>query len=97
VEPIRFRVAVIEWRGPAPFFYAPVPPAHVAGIRRASKVASYGWGVIPVDAVITGVAFTTSLFPKDDTYLLPLKAEVRKRCNITVGDVVEVEMVIRLR
>jgi hypothetical protein len=96
VEPIRFSATVIEWRGPAPFFYAPIPAEHAADIRRASKIASYGWGVIPVEAVIGGVSFTTSLFPKDDTYLLPLKVAVRKRCNVTVGDTIEVAMTIQL-
>jgi hypothetical protein len=43
-------------------------------------------------AEIAGVAFETSLFPRDDTYLLPLKVAVRKRLGVTVGDVLEVEM-----
>lgn len=89
---LRFEATVIEWRGPAPFFFAPLPAKHVEGVRRSAKVASYGWGVVPVAAVIGGVRFTTSLFPKDDTYLLPLKMDVRKRCGVTAGDVVEVEM-----
>lgn len=87
-----FTSRLIEWRGPAPFVYAPVPPEAAAGIARVKKQASYGWGVIPVVAEIAGVAFETSLFPRDDTYLLPLKIAVRKRLGVTVGDVVEVEM-----
>ena len=51
------------------------------------KQASYGWGVIPVRAEIAGVAFETSLFPKDGTYLLPLAAAVRKRIGVTAGDI----------
>ena len=92
-----FRTTIIEWRGPAPYFYGPIPPEHTADIRRASKVASYGWGVIPVTATIDGVTFTTSLFPKDDIYLLPIKAAVRKRTKVTVGDEIEVEMTIEAR
>lgn len=94
---ITFRATVIEWRGPAPFFYAPVPAEHVEAIRRAAQVVSYGWGVIPVEATIGGVTFTTSLFPKDDTYLLPLKVEVRRRSGITVGDEIAVEMELKPR
>ena len=30
-----FETEVIHWRGPAPFFFAPVPDAHVADITRA--------------------------------------------------------------
>lgn len=94
---LAFRTTIIEWRGPAPFFYAPIPAEHVAEVRAAAKVASYGWGVIPVTAVVGGVEFTTSLFPKDGTYLLPLKVAVRRRCGVTVGDVIEVEMEIGAR
>ena len=91
---LRFEAEIIEWRGPAPLFFAPIPAAHVAAVRRAAKTASYGWGVVPVAARIAGVRFTTPLFPKDDGYLLPMKADVRRRANVTLGDVVAVEMTI---
>lgn len=90
----RFTAAVIEWRGPAPFYYAPLPAEVAAGIAAVKRQASYGWGVIPVKAEIAGVEFETSLFPKDGTYLLPLKAAVRRRLGVTMGDAVEVAMTI---
>ena len=92
-----FEATVIHWRGPSPYFYAPVPPAHAEDIRRASKLVSYGWGVIPVEAEIGGIRFTTSLFPRDGGYLLPLKDAVRKPNAITAGDTVSVNMTIRPR
>ena len=91
---LRFATTIIHWRGPSPFFYAPIPSEHGEAIRRIAKIASYGWGVIPVRATIKGAEFTTSLFPKDGTYLLPLKAAVRKQINVTVDDRIDVEMVI---
>ena len=63
----RFRAEVIEWRGPSPFFFAPLPPDEAREIRRIARFVSYGWGVIPVEAQIDGVTFATSLFPKDET------------------------------
>ena len=90
----RFTAAVIEWRGPSPFYYAPLPAEVAAEIAAIKRQASYGWGVIPVNAEIAGVPFETSLFPKDGTYLLPLKAAVRRRVGVTVGDAVEVAMTI---
>ena len=92
-----FDAEVIYWRGPAPFFYAPVPAEQAAEIRDASKLVSYGWGVIPVTATVGGVTFTTSLFPKDGTYLLPLKVAVRKPSGITAGDMIHVEMTLQPR
>jgi hypothetical protein len=91
---LQFRASVIHWRGPAPFFYARIPPEIGAEISRVKKAASYGWGVIPVRATIDGVSFETSLFPKDDTYLLPLKAAVRQQIGVTVDDEVSVEMTV---
>ena len=92
-----FDAEVIHWRGPAPFFYAPLPADAAEEIRNAAKLVSYGWGVIPVTATVGGVTFTTSLFPKDGTYLLPLKDKVRKPTGITAGDVIHVEMTVQPR
>jgi hypothetical protein len=63
-------------------------------LRRVAKVISYGWGVVPVTATIGAVTFRTSLFPKDDTYLLPIKAAVRKATGVTAGDTIDVLMVL---
>lgn len=92
-----FDAEIIYWRGPAPFFYAPLPADAAETIRNASKLVSYGWGVIPVEATVRGVTFTTSLFPKDGTYLLPLKVAVRKPTGITAGDTVHVELTVQPR
>ena len=89
---LKFEALVIEWRGPAPFFYARLPTEPAAEITRVKKLVTYGWGAIPAEAVINGVSFTTSLFPKDGTYLLPLKDKVRRAIGATVGDVVSVSM-----
>lgn len=91
----RFETTLIHWRGPAPFFFAPIPPEHGVEIRRVSKLVTYGWGVIPVDAEIGGIEFRTSLFPRDETYLLPVKNDVRHRAGITAGDSVCVSMTVR--
>ena len=90
-----FETRLIHWKGPAPFFFAPIPAAQGAEIRRISKFVTYGWGVIPVEATIGGVAFRTSLFPRDETYLLPVKQEVRRKAGLTAGDAVSVSMTVR--
>ena len=94
---IAFEGEIIEWRGPAPFLFVPVPDEHVGEIRWAAREASYGWGVIPVDARIGEVAFTTSLFPKDGSYLLPVKVAVQRVANVGLGDKVRVRMRIDSR
>ena len=92
-----FDSEVIYWRGPAPFFYAPMPAEAAQEVRRASKLVSYGWGVIPVEVTIGDITFTTSLFPKDGTYLVPLKDAVRKPSGVTAGDTVHIELTLKPR
>jgi hypothetical protein len=92
-----FAGRVIEWRGPSPYFFVPVPDEESADIREVAAMASYGWGVIPVEARIGDVAFGTSLFPKDGGYLLPLKDAVRKPQGLSAGDDVTVRMTVRLQ
>jgi hypothetical protein len=84
--------AVIEWRGPAPFYFVAISPEHLGEIRYAAREASYGWGCVPVAASIAGASFNTSLFPKDGVYLLPLKAAVRAQAAIALGDSIGVRI-----
>lgn len=87
---------VIEWRGPSPYYYVAVPPSVSSDIQEVAASVSYGWGVIPVEARIGETAFTTSLFPKDGRYLLPLRHAVRTPQGIAVDDQVTVEMHLRM-
>jgi hypothetical protein len=93
---LRFTGQVIEWRGPSPYYFVPVPDPESADIREVAAIATYGWGVVPVEARIGEVAFATSLFPKDGGYLLPLKDAVRKPHDLSAGDDVTIEITVRL-
>lgn len=86
-----FEGAVIEWRGPAPFYFVRIPAEDSADIKVAAKGVEY-WGQVPVVARIGRTEFETALFPKDGAYLLPLKAAVRRPADVEVGDVVSVGM-----
>lgn len=93
---LAFTGSVIEWRGPAPYYFVRVPDEESADIRDVAAMATYGWGVIPVEARVGEIAFETSLFPKDGGYLLPLKNAVRKPQGLGAGDEVTVKMTMRL-
>ena len=93
---LAFTGRVIEWRGPAPYYFVRVPSQESADIQEVAALATYGWGVIPVEARIGETAFETSLFPKDGGYLLPLKVAVRRPQGLTEGDDVTVRMTVRL-
>ncbi len=58
-----------------------------------------GWGSVPVTVRVGTSTWATSIFPdtKTDTYLLPLKADIRKKQNIHEDDMIEVECRVRGR
>ena len=55
---------------------------------------TYGWGMIPVQLSIGATQVTTSLFPKNGGYVVPLKDAVRNAERITVGDTVTVRLAV---
>jgi hypothetical protein len=84
------------WRGPAPFFFVTVPEEDSRGLKVISNSVTYGWGVIPVTVQIGGTQFKTSLFPKGDLYLVPIKVSVRKAENLEEGDTVTLRLIVDL-
>lgn len=92
-----FAGEAIWWRGPAPFVFVPVPSDQSAEIKAISSRVTYGWGVIPVTVQIGGTEYTTSLFPKDGVYLVPVKVKVQKAEMVKVGDTVNVRIEIAPR
>ena len=57
-----------------------------------------GWAAVRVVATIGNTSWQTSIFPSSElkAYVLPIKAEVRKKEKIAVGDNVTVKLVIDL-
>ena len=93
---LEFSGEIWEWRGPAPFHFVTVPPDESDQIAAVAGGLTYGWGAVPVSARIGSTDFTTSLFPRDDSYLLPVKAAVRKAERIELGDTIDVSLHLEL-
>jgi hypothetical protein len=91
MEPMDFELEgpVIEWRGPAPFYFVRVSEEDSADIKFAAKGVEY-WGQVPVRVRINDVEFRTALFPKDGRYLIPVKDAVRRAAGVDLDQVVEV-------
>lgn len=89
---LEFSGEIIHWRGPAPFHFVTVPEEQSAAIEAVSSMVTYGWGAIPVHARIGTTEFRTSLFPKDELYVLPVKQAVRKAERLELGDLVTVRL-----
>ena len=88
-----FTGEIFHWRGPAPFHFVAVPDDPSAAIEAVASMITYGWGAIPVGVHIGHTDFRTSLFPKDERYLVPIKQAVRTAERLSLGD----EVSIRLR
>ena len=89
---LEFTGEAIEWRGPAPFVFVPVPPDMSADIKAISNLVTYGWGCIPVTVHVGHTAFKTSLFPRQELYLVPIKVHVQRAESVGVGDLVQVRI-----
>jgi hypothetical protein len=93
---LEFSGEIWFWRGPSPWHFVTVPEDECADLEATSALVSYGWGMIPVTAQIGDTAWTTSLFPKDGQYVVPVKAWVRKAEELDVGDLVTVHLGVDL-
>ena len=89
-----FSGEVWSWRGPSPFHFVTVPEAESAELRAMAAAVTYGWGMVPAELRIGATRWTTSLFPKDGGYVVPLKDKVRNAERIAVGDTVTVRLAV---
>ena len=91
---LEFSGEVWFWWGPSPYHFVTVPPDESAELQEAAAFVTYGWGMVPVEARVGSTHWTTSLWPKNGGYVLPLKDKVRHAREIDVGDVVEVRLTV---
>lgn len=65
-----------------------LPKTLSARLKKTYGKQQRGWGSLPVIMTLGQTTWKTSIFPdrKAGTYLLPLKAAVRKKANINMGD-----------
>jgi hypothetical protein len=91
---LEFRGEIWYWRGPAPYHFVTVPERECAQIEGAAPSVTYGWGMIPVRAQLGDTEWTTSLWPKDGAYIVPLKTAVRRAEAVELGDDVTVRLTV---
>ena len=74
----------------AAWYFAYVDKKQAEEIREKHGKAKRGFGSIPVAVTLGSTKWKTSIFPdkQSGTYLLPLKAAVRRAEGIDDGDVV---------
>jgi len=78
------------WRGEGSagrWYFLTVPDDESAQIKAHAFESPRGFGSVRVEATIGKVTWRTSVFPLNSGgYLLPIKAEVRRKAELAAGD-----------
>lgn len=93
-----FRAKVWLYPGLAGWHFVTVPKKISTTIKETMKGKTKGWGSVPVSVQVGKTVWKTSIFSEKTSgcYLLPLKAQVRKKEEIEEGDLVEIMLKIDL-
>jgi hypothetical protein len=91
-----YKVTGEVWRHPgaAGWHFVTLPEEIADPIRARYAGAHRRFGSLPVRATLAATTWTTSVFAdtRSSSYLLPIKAEVRRRENVGDGDTVTVAL-----
>jgi hypothetical protein len=93
---LEFSGDVFEWRGPAPYVFIRVTDEVAAALDDVAPMVSYGWGMIPADVTIGDTTWYTALWPKDGSYVVPLKVWVRRDEAIELGQHLDVRLTLKV-
>jgi len=91
---LEFMSEIWFWKGPAPWHFIAVPDDECGELEAISAFVTYGWGMIPVTAQIGRTGWKTSMFPKDERYIVPVKAGVRRAEGLEVGEIVTIRLAV---
>lgn len=90
---IQYDFEAIAWKytGKASWYFVSLPKDQSKEIRTILKSEEEGWGRLKVKAKISNTDWETAIWfdTKLDTYLLPLKTEIRKKETINDGSAVK--------
>jgi hypothetical protein len=89
------------WQGKVSWYFITLPVDKSEEIKFFSDNhfgKRRGWGSVRVSASVGDTAWDTSIFPASnlEAYILPIKAEVRKKQKIAEGDDVKVSLQISI-
>lgn len=80
----KLRSEIWLYPGMSGWHFMSIPKKQSLEIKNNFGFKARGWGSLPVKVTLGKTEWKTSIFPdkKSETYLLPLKADVRKKENI---------------
>lgn len=83
--------------GKAGWHFVTIPKKESEEIKARFGKHRVGWGSVPVTITLGKSTWKTSIFPdkKAGGYLLPLKADVRRKEGFVAGDMISLIMTLR--
>jgi len=91
---IKFAFKAKSWQHASPggWYFVSLPKDLAKEIREALKSEEEGWGRLKAIAKIGNTEWSTAIWfdTKKKTYLLPLKAEIRKKEQVKIENELEV-------
>lgn len=96
INTYNFKGKVWIFNGPTPWYFVTLPKRLAAEVRMFHAGLQKNFGTIRVTATLGKTTWKTSVFrdTKSDSYVLPLKAEIRKKENITAGKTLQITIAI---
>jgi hypothetical protein len=78
------------------WYFIRVPQSISQEIKEGYPFNDRGFGSVPVDVIVGASGWKTSIFPdsKTKTYVLPIKANIRKQESIQSGDTITARIII---
>jgi hypothetical protein len=94
----KIRSKILLYPGMGGWHFLAVSKKQSEEIKKKFGSRARGWGSLRVLVTLGKTKWKTSIFPdkKSGTYLLPLKADIRRREAVAHGDVVSFVMRIRI-
>ncbi len=91
-----FRSKPWKYQGPGGWHFISLPQKLSNEIRNIFKSAEGGWGRLPATSRIGGSEWKTAIWydSKMNTYLLPVKAEIRNKEHVVDGELVTMSVLI---
>lgn len=80
----------------AAWHFVSVPKKESAQIKKDFATKTRGWGSLPVEVTVGQSTWKTSIFPdkRTETYILPLKADIRRAEDIFQGETIQFRIVL---
>lgn len=92
--PFEFSASCWKYKGKASWYFITIPTDLSREIRQLFGKEEQGWGRLAVEAQIGKTTWSSAIWfdTKKQEYLLPLKAEIRRKENIHEGNLLEVKI-----